>query len=896
MEPSPTRTGDADVCTQPDCKEDGSGTTGTLIKKYELGAASSKSVVVLKRSDVTIRNGCVFMPNTIEMAQIKKQEKGQFKTNMAISSRMTDRDIKRVLVEAFPLLEGQSFYCAAAVDNRTRLDFHGRPRIWDGLSIRRKIKGNSALYIFTDESSLKRSYDEITREENEKSEQCMRKEMDLSNASRLFACSSKCLELGQQSTPTLFAVPTVASTSKKVLINSSSVGQGATHLSQGSTVLEKSNNFNPPEGPFLVQKLHQISPMTGCFLVPVSAQQSTFVVSSALPSSESRHQEKSNTTDVSLEPASLSQTTPLGASTVMASAGDVHQGAVVQKANISSKQSTCKEIGDSRSDTEHVEGPTPLQSVPHIMISSGLSPRMHNLNIADSSSMQSRKEHHVEKITQKRDQSAQTRENSEETFSDLPSTATSAECSTVMALREANFWHVAKGQFAETREKILSEDEARLSDSGMEASDHIEEGDNSKSEVRSAGDFEMESKEKHPKQTTGNTDALQDNSHPFEDTSASKLAFLCDVALKVGIKDESSEKKIKLPSMEEKTTDVAICPMNGPMSGGSPFYISLNECLPGDVKSAVAIFGAVGSAVLRRLDEFKFVGLKIPAASAPGVVTVIVQASDGQYLGTTVFTYVDEEQEVLRRFITSGRLQAKFFAFLAEELKVPRKSETDEEKARSRCSCSDQRGLSENFLQRFRQLDQGVRKTDSCEAKDTRNYLNATGILQQFRHLNQILNQEDDLEADNLDAESDFFADDEASYSGSSDDGNICHAKKTGSQRGNCWDEVESMQDLENIPTSNSHHQESRGRRRSDSVSGLKCYGQENRDEWSEGACGNNKEMQERSHIQEDTEISEVLERKEKGSDFDENSISDQRRRAQYSREGDESENHPAGW
>ena len=107
MEPSPTCTGDADVCTQPDCKEDGSGTTGTLIKKYELGAASSKSVVVLKRSDVTIRNGFVFMPNTIEMAQIKKQEKGQFKTNMAISSRMTDRDIKRVLVEAFPLLEGQ---------------------------------------------------------------------------------------------------------------------------------------------------------------------------------------------------------------------------------------------------------------------------------------------------------------------------------------------------------------------------------------------------------------------------------------------------------------------------------------------------------------------------------------------------------------------------------------------------------------------------------------------------------------------------------------------------------------------------------------------------------------------------------------------------------------------
>ena len=64
-----------------------------------------------------------------------------------------------------------------------------------------------------------------------------------------------------------------------------------------------------------------------------------------------------------------------------------------------------------------------------------------------------------------------------------------------------------------------------------------------------------------------------------------------------------------------------------------------------------------------------------------------MQASDGQYLGTTEFTYVDEDQEVLRRFITSARLQAKFFAFLAQELKGPQKSETDEEKAISRCSC-----------------------------------------------------------------------------------------------------------------------------------------------------------------------------------------------------------------
>ena len=43
------------------------------------------------------------------------------------------------------------FYCAGAADNRTRLEFHGDRRIWDGRLIKQKIKGNSALYIYTDE-------------------------------------------------------------------------------------------------------------------------------------------------------------------------------------------------------------------------------------------------------------------------------------------------------------------------------------------------------------------------------------------------------------------------------------------------------------------------------------------------------------------------------------------------------------------------------------------------------------------------------------------------------------------------------------------------------------------------------------------------------------------------
>ena len=75
--------------------------------KKDPGALTGKSVVVLKPCDVVERDGTVFMPNTIEMAKLKKSEKGQFKTNVQISSKMTEMDIKRILVETFPYLESK---------------------------------------------------------------------------------------------------------------------------------------------------------------------------------------------------------------------------------------------------------------------------------------------------------------------------------------------------------------------------------------------------------------------------------------------------------------------------------------------------------------------------------------------------------------------------------------------------------------------------------------------------------------------------------------------------------------------------------------------------------------------------------------------------------------------
>ena len=78
-------------------------------KKKEDGAPTEKSVVVLKSSDVPTRNNIVFMPNTIEMSQLKKPGKGQFKAKVQISSKMTEMDIKRILVENFPFLEHQRY-------------------------------------------------------------------------------------------------------------------------------------------------------------------------------------------------------------------------------------------------------------------------------------------------------------------------------------------------------------------------------------------------------------------------------------------------------------------------------------------------------------------------------------------------------------------------------------------------------------------------------------------------------------------------------------------------------------------------------------------------------------------------------------------------------------------
>lgn len=67
-----------------------------------------KSVTVLLPSDVTVgRTGEVFMPNTMEMAKIRKPWKGQFSTGIEFTSTMTKEDVERELCNSFSILRDQ---------------------------------------------------------------------------------------------------------------------------------------------------------------------------------------------------------------------------------------------------------------------------------------------------------------------------------------------------------------------------------------------------------------------------------------------------------------------------------------------------------------------------------------------------------------------------------------------------------------------------------------------------------------------------------------------------------------------------------------------------------------------------------------------------------------------
>ena len=87
------------------CEDDNMETISA--KRMKPGSVTGKSVVVLRHSDIRMGKSSVLMPNTIEMAQLKKPIKGQFRRDIRIAANMTELDVRRTLIESFPILRNQ---------------------------------------------------------------------------------------------------------------------------------------------------------------------------------------------------------------------------------------------------------------------------------------------------------------------------------------------------------------------------------------------------------------------------------------------------------------------------------------------------------------------------------------------------------------------------------------------------------------------------------------------------------------------------------------------------------------------------------------------------------------------------------------------------------------------
>lgn len=153
----------------------------------------------------------------------------------------------------------------------------------------------------SEQSTLKRSHDQITTQENEKSEQSVKKEMESVEILKLSTGSSA--YLGSEKQAKLYSVPNVSS--KNI----------ASHATEGPTVLEKSDNVLSIGAQSLQQTLSDELPAPKRFVyVPVpTAQQG--MMSPVGQSSMSGNHETRNAKDVlvvSMRPASLSPSIPLG--------------------------------------------------------------------------------------------------------------------------------------------------------------------------------------------------------------------------------------------------------------------------------------------------------------------------------------------------------------------------------------------------------------------------------------------------------------------------------------------------------------------------------------------------------------------------------------------------------
>ena len=152
----------------------------------------------------------------------------------------------------------------------------------------------------SEQLTLKRSHDQITTQENEKSEQSVKKEMESADILKL---------------PTDYSA--YLGSEKQAKLYSVSPKNIESHATEGSTVLEKSDNVLSSGAESLRQKLLRVDTIPapeGFVYVPVATAQQG-MISPVWQSSLSASHETRNAKDVSVVnvgPASLSSSIPMG--------------------------------------------------------------------------------------------------------------------------------------------------------------------------------------------------------------------------------------------------------------------------------------------------------------------------------------------------------------------------------------------------------------------------------------------------------------------------------------------------------------------------------------------------------------------------------------------------------
>ncbi|KAJ7383811.1 hypothetical protein OS493_025683 [Desmophyllum pertusum] len=375
-----------------------------------------------------------------------------------------------------------------------------------------------------------------------------------------------------------------------------------------------------------------------------------------------------------------------------------------------------------------------LPLAPQVMVSSTLTPQMNSLHISSATSQQSQKPVIVEKSIGRRDQDAQTSENTE-TSQQAPTIITlgqskrcyPVEYKTATELQEVGRFKTADQSRQSLDEKIssshimekgacayntamdrqhqrpavsLTSDHESLlsdpSDSGIEITDNSGEGISQSKEKSYLDDVEMQRLKL--KQKAAKLIEAEWNS--------------ANLSLLSGVASEITPAETKTKSIVDE-----ICPTRSSVTGGIKFFLILNERLPSDVVSAHAYFGNSAPVPLTKINDVNLTG-QVPACPVPGIVTVKVKSSTGNYLGETLFEYVDEIQAILRQLVHDEELQGMFFHLWAQGL--GNKTDESEKRRPSQPSSSfktyatEKPGMTKNVYQHFdNDWDQGLGNKES---------------------------------------------------------------------------------------------------------------------------------------------------------------------------------------